>query len=772
MTHLSQNFHSRAALVVLLILGAARPGSSAVETPYAGFPSSPVRLQQDGDHRSYLLLAPTNAMGQGTPVGESLVHEQDGRPRIRTGNPLCDALYALAISEACSNSVPSIHDDAYGKGTAVPIEAFQTGKLWTYVWTRDLSYSLDLALAGFDPGRGVSSLLFKSSGPKPSVTSVNGPQAVQDTGSGGSYPVSTDRVVWALGAAALLDHLEGREHAEFLKRAYPILCGTIEQDRKVVFDPEDGLYRGEQSFLDWREQTYPGWTKENTLPIALSKALSVNVLDYNLLKTASRWSGQLGFPERQSRYEAWAVALKEAINKRFFDRKSGLYVTYLLSDDGTPGIATQRYDLLGESLAILLGVADGDRAASLLHNYPTGPFGPSVVWPQERSVPIYHNQAIWPFVTAYWIKAARKVGNAAAVDEGIASLMRLAADQHSNMENCDFFTGGIKVMDGPRKGPVINSTRQLWSVAGYLSMVQDVVFGQEVSPEGIRFRPFVTSAMRDGLFKGSDLLELEDLPYLGTRNRVRVHLPHGNLPAGGVCMIGRRKLNGKSVGEDFVATAKLQPGNVWDIFLETPVPGKSVPPPRAVDLSDERSIFGPAGPRWEEPGVSVDAGKVTLHYSHEDPAAVTFTIFRDGLPVATGVRETSWIDHSREAATVHSYVVEAVDARTGTVSHPTESRSSRSREQELVLPASGMSNTGGNLVGGHHFENWGMPGHELLSGSFTVPRSGLYFICAEVLQRLRADQHRHHLRCEKTRCASGRYRRGCGLRLCRDAAVR
>ena len=651
---------------------------------------------------------------------------------MRTGNLLFDGLYALAVSEACSNSVSSIHDDAYGKGAAISIEAFQTGELWTYVWTRDLSYSLDLGLAGFDPRRGASSLFFKSSGPKPSVTSVNGFQAVQDTGSGGSYPVSTDRVVWALGADAVLNHLDGKERAGFLKRAYPILCGTIEQDRKLVFDPEDGLYRGEQSFLDWREQTYPGWTKENTLPIAMSKSLSVNVLDYNLLKTAARWSGQLGFPEREARYEAWAASLKEAVNKRFFDEKSGLYVTYLLSDDGAPGIATRRHDLLGESLAVLLDVADGERSASLLRNYPTGPYGPPVVWPQERSVPIYHNQAIWPFVTAYWTKAARKVGNATAVDEGIASLMRLSADQHSNMENCDFLTGRIKVVDGPRKGPVINSPRQLWSVAGYLSMVQDVVFGQEVSSEGIRFRPFVTSTMRDALFKGSDLLKLEDLPYLGTTNSVRIHLPRGKISADGVCRIDRSELNGKPAGEGFVAASRLESRNVWDIFLEPPAPGKPVQAPRNADISDERSLFGPASPHWEGAGVSVDAGKVTLHYSHELPAAVTFTIYRDGLPVATGIRETSWTDPSSEGdGAVHSYVLEAVDARSGTVSHLTESRSSRSKEQETVLPASGMTNTGGNLAGGHHFENWGMPGHELLTGTFTIPKTGRYHVRTE-----------------------------------------
>ena len=113
-------------------------------------------------------------------------------------------------------------------------------------------------------------------------------------------------------------------------------------------------------------------------------------------------------------------------------------------------------------------------------------------------MPIYHNQSIWPFVTSYWIKAARKANNTAAVDHGIRSLEHLAAFNLSNMENYDFVTGRSEVKGKKSNGPVINSRRQLWSVAGYLSMVQDVVFGLETSWEGIRIRPFITAKLRNG----------------------------------------------------------------------------------------------------------------------------------------------------------------------------------------------------------------------------------------------------------------------------------
>ena len=59
-------------------------------------------------------------------------------------------------------------------------------------------------------------------------------------------------------------------------------------------------------------------------------------------------------------------------------------------------------------------------------------------------MPIYHNQAIWPFVTAYWTKAACQANNPEAVNLGVRSLERLAAFNLSNMENCDFVTGRRK----------------------------------------------------------------------------------------------------------------------------------------------------------------------------------------------------------------------------------------------------------------------------------------------------------------------------------------
>jgi hypothetical protein len=693
-----------------------------------------ITVQQDGELRMYELASNAELRDNRPPEGRVTFSESPGHATIQTGNLFFDGLYAMAVHEAEQNSVAQIKDGAYGNGAPVELEAYQTGEFWTYVWTRDLSYSVYLALAGFDPPRAANSLLFKTSVIKPAVAGGFTNQIIQDTGSGGSYPVSSDRIVWALGANETLKYLSGPERRNFLNQVYPILCDTIEQDRRLVFDRQAGLYRGEQSFLDWREQTYPGWTKDNVPPIAMSKALSVNVADYFLLKTAAEYANLLGRKTDVARYAAWAGNLKMAINKQFFDPEAGLYSTYLLSD-GLNNIRVHRYDLLGESLAVLLGVADPTQAKAILDHYPVGPYGPPVVWPQERTVPIYHNQAIWPFVTAFWIKAAQKAGNPEAVDQGIHSLERGAAFNLSNMENFDFVTGLPEVKGSGLNGPVINSRRQLWSVAAYLSMVQDVVFGLEISWDGIRFQPFITAKLRNETFADSEQIDLRNFIYRNTRNQVRIHLPPKTAAMEGVCPVIRTELNGAAIGLEFVPAAALQNSNRWDIYLAAPKPPKHPSALRLVDVNNERALFGPTQPVWDETqqgGITVEKGRLVLHYQQSDATNVVFNIYRDGQLCAKAVRRTNWMDAASGdyLDQVRYYAVEAIDAVSGNASHLTPARCHLNDNQQQVIPAKGMENRGGNLVTDDHFENWGRRDDELSITNFTVARSGRYVIRA------------------------------------------
>jgi hypothetical protein len=708
-------------LLSLLALGTALPAQSPLRSEAHLLPSPK-------SARTFELRT-TAPLRDGKPeAGTFTFSEQPGDRATETGNVRFDALYALAVHEARLNSVGSIKDGAYGQGAPLALEAFQTGEYWTYVWTRDLAYSVDLGLASFDPARAASSLRFKTSGPKAGVKGGFPRQIVQDTGSGGSYPISSDRVVWALGADAALRWLPEAERGAFLAQAYPTLLDTLEQDRALLFDPRDGLYRGEQSFLDWREQTYPAWTKDHTLPVGLSKALSTNVLHYLALRRAAAWAIESNDEDPARRFGPWADALKVAINRAFWDESAGLYRTYLISEGG-PAIPAARYDLLGLSLAILADIASPAQAAEILRRYPTGPHGPSVVWPQERDQPIYHNQAIWPFVTAYWARAGRHAGHAAVVEHALASLYRLAADNLSHMENFDFATGLADYRGDGIQGPVINSRRQLWSVAGYLSVVQDVVFGLETDWHGLRFRPFLTPGMRDAYFAGRATIDLRDLPYRGTRHNVTVRFPTTTGTGRGAYAIAGIKLNGRAVSSDFVRLEQLAAENSWEIEL-----GAAAPESGAVSLvnpTDRTKLYAPAAPRWDDAGgaVRIEGERLALHFQPATNPAVTYTLYRDGREVARGWQGTKWVDPDSAdfRQRLHEYAAVAVDPATGFSSHLTPVRRHLLPAQLTTVPFAKLTVTGGKSSGGQ-VEAWGAPGDRIESQPFTVAQAGRHAI--------------------------------------------
>ncbi len=389
------------------------------------------------------------------------------RDRARTASPLFDALFALAQSDLRKDSVRAIRARAFNYGKPIPCRCFIAGQKWPFTWTRDVSYSTDLALWRFAPRRARTSLLFKLS-PARGAGVRPGLYVMEDTGSGGSWPVSTDRVVWFLGAR----HLLGDAH--FAATVYRGVKDTLAQDRRYVFDRAVGLYRGETSFLDWRQQTYPGWTAHNVVFIAQSYALSTNVLHYDALRLAAALAVRYGQPWHARRYRRQALALKRAINRRFWQPQQDLYMSYI--GGRVRPAPYDAHDLLGLDLAIISGVADPARARLVLAHYPIWPGGSPVIWPERRDQPIYHNLSIWPFVSAYTLWAARRVEDGPLIAREVRSLMRGAALSASNMENFSLLEQSTHV-PGPLGGPVVDSRRQLWSIAGYLDMVVRGIFG-------------------------------------------------------------------------------------------------------------------------------------------------------------------------------------------------------------------------------------------------------------------------------------------------------
>ncbi len=654
---------SLAAAFAALACGPALANSS-VELPFGAYKAAFATPDAQAALRSY---TQSTTMPLRDKAPQSLTYvEHAGQPKVRSGNLAFDALFALAVTEMKQDSVQAIRDGSYNGGQPIACECFETGEKWHYVWTRDLSYAAHLGLAMLDPQRTRNSLQFKLSGyrngkPALAAGSDDGLQIVQDTGSGGSWPVSTDRVSWAFGADQTLKSLSAEERAKFAPIALQALHNTIENDRVAAYDAATGLYNGEQSFLDWREQSYAAWVPNDLSSMATSKALSTNVAHYKALTLASDLARQAGDAELALRYTRWAADLKIAINDRLWLKDAGMYSS--LTAGHFDGAAMHKFDWLGQSLAIITGVADAVQAQSILAHYPHGPLGAPVIWPQQPGVPVYHNRALWPFVTAYGLRAAAQFGNVAVADAAYASLLQGAALNLSNMENMEW-------RSGDPSAPAINSRRQLWSVGGFLGMVVQQVFGIGVDAERLHVNPFITSRLRREWFTGSDAIELSGLTLHGKRLHLKIKLPPA-VALEGYYMPVAGKLNGKDARGP-IAWNELGEDNLIEVEMGPLVPGRrqiafagdeaaSTAPP---EPSVQAVARGSGDTRGAATMLRIIAGAGTLD-------GARYNLYRNGQLIARNIAAGDWTGRiaAPRPASAACYAVEAVYPATGARSH-------------------------------------------------------------------------------------------------------
>ena len=405
-----------------------------------------------------------------------------GRPRYQSDQPIVDALFNLSLEEAIKN----IEADS----------TFRTGAKWGGVWTRDISYSIFLAFAYHEPAVARISLMKK----------VKRDRIIQDTGSGGAWPVSSDRSTWALAAWEIF---KVTGDMAWLRQAFNIIRNSVEDDYKTLWSPETGMYRGESSFLDWREQTYPKWM--SNMDIFVSQNLGTNVVHYQTHRILAEMAKILGEPS--DAYVERAESIKKGINKYLWMNDKGYYGQYLYGRYKLN--LSPRFEALGEALAVLFDVADGKKAESIFEKSPLTPYGVTCIYPQIPGIPPYHNNGIWPFVQSYWNLAAAKAGNEQALNHGLAAIYRAGALFLTNYEN-------FVAESGDFMGTEINSDRMLWSMAGNLAMVHRVFMGIHFETDGIHFVPVVpgaypgTKTLSDFRYRNATLT----ISVKGTGNRI------------------------------------------------------------------------------------------------------------------------------------------------------------------------------------------------------------------------------------------------------------
>lgn len=506
-------------------------------------------------------------------------------PRLHSGNKLHEAIFTMGLDEMV-NAVE-------------PDTTLRTGKEWAGVWTRDVSYSIILSMAYMQPEASMISLMKK--------VNPSG-QIIQDTGSGGAWPVSTDRMVWVLAAYEIYKVTGDRA---WLEKVYPIALRSLEKDEKTVVSAT-GLVKGETSFIDWREQSYPRWMQ--TADIAQSEAMGTNVMYAAAVRATADMAADLGKKKEAEALSARADALAKAIDKTFWMPDKGYYGMYTYGRDSR--LLNPRAETLGEALAILYDIAPADRQKSISENNPHTPFGPAIFYPQIADMPNYHNNALWPFVASYWTLAQAKAGNERGTLEGIGSVFRPAALFATNKENFNLDNGDIFTE--------LNSSNMLWSLSGNIAITTRVLFGIHFEKSGLRIAPFVPESM-------AGTRTLENFNYRGARLDITVE--------GYGAKASRLTVNGKEYAPDALIPAKaLRKGAKITVIMDN----QPIAPMKVNNVANKKAPLTPVTWLANDPALDGEGVPVNnlLQWNPIEYIA-SYKVIRNGKVIAE-TRETSW----------------------------------------------------------------------------------------------------------------------------------
>lgn len=297
---------------------------------------------------------------------EDLPDPQPRHPlRLQGTTPLIERLWRIALDDIERNLVTTDDGIYFGAGANFGFT----------VYTRDISYAGMLALNRLYPDQMLASLEFTRRLRRRLgftvargyvVPEIAAPWQEEDMEEQqfrlrhrtNSYTRRTDDVVWLWCAADLL----GRTQAPMERWRW--LYTTGEENFRDFYapfrDPDDGLYRGQASFIDvhFRDHQATGYPQDWSIAdCVLIKSLSTNslyVLGHRAMATAAR---HLGLTAQAEDWDRRADAI--AVNLRAALRREDGSLAWCLDRHGR---RLDRCEALGSALAVLAGVVRGEEA--------------------------------------------------------------------------------------------------------------------------------------------------------------------------------------------------------------------------------------------------------------------------------------------------------------------------------------------------------------------------------------------------------------------------
>ena len=359
-------------------------------------------------------------------------------PEFTSGQPLIDALYNMSVD-----------------GIADGID-----KNGNFIATHNISRlycSIYLSLACLKPHQSMSTL--KAMVDRDSIIMQRE----------GQWPVVSDHIGWATAAWEVYKATGNRD---WLTYCYRVVEKTLEINRQVLLDRETGLIHGvgytSARPLGTRRMTWMGY---NDLFACMS--LGNNILTGNAYAILSDMGDELGI---NNSYQKDAQRIKDGINQHLWNENHGFYSSFLY------GVAFPRQspltDNTSQAMCVLWGIADDDRAESLIANTPVSDYGVNVTYPGSTPIEPFLVNSSWATTQAMWNLAAAYTGNENALRRGLGALYRAQALYQSR---------GIHLQG--------IDTDYLGTSASNVAMVIRVLMGMSFTPEGIEFAPTVPTGM-------------------------------------------------------------------------------------------------------------------------------------------------------------------------------------------------------------------------------------------------------------------------------------
>lgn len=242
--------------------------------------------------------------------------------------------------------------------------------------------------------------------------------------------------------------------------------------------PSDRVLVAQQPTSDWRDEQW-----------VLGYGLFVNTLVYGYLKALGNHSRAALVKKAMSRFTITASVQHRYVHEGLVVKKKPYYALWSYKV-----LSSERFDLLGNSLAILTGLASPSRAEEMINwieeecralkendllavNLPPNFFpytkpGDFDWHERYKSFNLpgdYHNGGIWPFICGFYVAALVAARKYKLAEEKLRELTAL--NKLVNCREVDYgFNEWIKAQDGKAKG----QDWQTWSAAMYIYAVKCV----------------------------------------------------------------------------------------------------------------------------------------------------------------------------------------------------------------------------------------------------------------------------------------------------------